>query len=56
MLNNVRLLLARRTLIQEGLLDGIEVVNEHTSAEALQIALDHDLTVLGTSDIHGLID
>lgn len=46
-----------RTLIQEGLLDGIEVVNEHTySAEALQIALDHDLTIVGTSDIHGLID
>ena len=46
-----------RQLIQEGLLDGIEVVNEHTySAEALQIALDHNLTILGTSDIHGLID
>lgn len=46
-----------RTLIDEGLLDGIEVVNEHTySAEAVRIALEHDLTMLGTSDIHGLID
>lgn len=46
-----------RRLIEEGLLHGIEVVNEHTySDEALQIALDHGLTILGTSDIHGLID
>ncbi len=46
-----------RTLIEENLLDGIEVVNANWySAEALQIALDHDLTILGTSDIHGLID
>lgn len=44
-------------LIAEGLLHGIEVVNEVTySDEALQIALDHDLTILGTSDIHGLVD
>jgi predicted metal-dependent phosphoesterase TrpH len=46
-----------RMLIKEKLLDGIEVVNEHTySDEALQIALDHNLTIMGTSDIHGLID
>lgn len=46
-----------RTLLEEGLLDGIEVVNQHKySAEALRIALEHDLTILGTSDIHGLID
>lgn len=46
-----------RELIQKGLLDGIEVANHTTySAEALQIALDHDLTILGTSNIHGLID
>lgn len=46
-----------RELIGEGLLHGIEVVNELTySDEALQIALDHDLTIIGTSDIHGLID
>lgn len=46
-----------RQLIEEKLLDGIEVVNEMTySDEALQIALDHDLCILGTSDIHGLVD
>ncbi len=44
-------------LLKEKLLDGIEVVNDVTySDEALQIALDHNLTVMGTSDIHGLID
>jgi 3',5'-nucleoside bisphosphate phosphatase len=46
-----------RQLIDEGLLHGIEVVNDTTySDEALQIALDHNLAILGTSDIHGLID
>jgi hypothetical protein len=46
-----------KELISEGLLHGIEVVNEFTySEEALQIALDYDLTIMGTSDIHGLID
>ena len=46
-----------RTLIDEGLLHGIEVANQFTySDEALQIALDHDLTIIGTSDVHGLID
>jgi len=46
-----------RQLISEGLISGIEVVNELTySDEALQIALDHNLTILGTSDIHGLVD
>ncbi len=44
-------------LIKEGLLHGIEIVNEHTySDEALQIALDNDLTILGNTDVHGLID
>lgn len=44
-------------LIREKLLDGIEVVNDDTfSEEALQIALDHNLTIMGTSDIHKLID
>jgi hypothetical protein len=44
-------------LIDEGLLHGIEVVNETTFAdEALQLAYDQNLTVMGTSDIHGLID
>jgi hypothetical protein len=46
-----------RRLIREKLLDGIEIVNDHTySDEALQIALDNNLTLMGTSDIHGLID
>ena len=44
-------------LIEKGLLHGIEVVNVETySEEALQIALDYDLTIMGTSDIHGLTD
>ena len=44
-------------LIENKLLHGIEVVNEFTfSEEALQIALDNNLTILGTSDIHGLSD
>jgi predicted metal-dependent phosphoesterase TrpH len=46
-----------KELIADGMLHGIEVVNMTTySEEALQIALDYDLTILGTSDIHGLID
>lgn len=44
-------------LIEQGLLNGIEVVNDLTySDEALQIALDYNLTIMGTSDIHGLVD
>ncbi len=44
-------------LIAEGLLHGIEVVNDLTySDEALQIALDYNLTIMGTSDVHGLVD
>lgn len=46
-----------RRLIADGLLHGIEVANAHMySAEALQIALDYDLAILGVSDIHGLVD
>lgn len=46
-----------KMLIREKLLDGIEVVNDGTySEEALQIALDNNLTIMGTSDIHKLID
>lgn len=46
-----------RELIDKNLLHGIEVVNEMTiSQEAFQIALDNDLTIMGTSDIHGLVD
>lgn len=44
-------------LIRSGLLHGIEVANgADMSDEAFQIALDNKLTILGTSDIHGLID
>ena len=43
--------------IKDGLLHGIEVANgADMSDEAFQIALDNNLTILGTSDIHGLID
>lgn len=46
-----------RRLIQRGHLHGIEVANgEYLSEEAFEIALANDLAVLGTSDIHGLID
>ncbi len=46
-----------KMLIREKLLHGIEVINDQTySDEALQIALDNNLTIMGTSDIHGLID
>ncbi len=46
-----------KILIQDKLLHGIEVVNAETySEEALQIALENDLTIMGTSDVHGLID
>ena len=44
-----------KELIRENLLHGIEVANHTTfSEEALTLALDNNLTVLGTSDIHGL--
>tara|TARA_B100000683_G_scaffold87704_1_gene86568 strand:- start:1214 stop:2398 length:1185 start_codon:yes stop_codon:yes gene_type:complete len=46
-----------RYLIDKNLLHGIEVVNElYYSEEALDIALKNNLTIMGTSDIHGLID
>lgn len=46
-----------KELLAKDLLHGIEVVNMDTySDEALQIALDNDLTIMGTSDVHGLID
>ncbi len=42
--------------ISKGELHGIEVINTTDySQEALQIALDENLTIMGTSDIHGLI-
>lgn len=43
--------------IRSGLLHGIEVANgADMSDEAFKLALDNNLTILGTSDIHGLID
>ena len=43
--------------IRNGELHGIEVINTTDySEEALDIALQQNLTILGTSDIHGLID
>lgn len=40
-----------------GLLHGIEIANgDAYSEETFQIALDHDLTLLGVSDVHELID
>ncbi len=46
-----------KQLIKEGLIDGIEIVNDLTySDEAFQIALDNNLTIMGTSDVHGLVD
>jgi hypothetical protein len=46
-----------RMLIKEKLIEGIEIVNEYTfSDEAFQIAIDNDLTIIGSSDVHGLID
>jgi hypothetical protein len=44
-------------VIDKKLLHGIEVVNFDTfSEEAMQIALDNELTMMGTSDVHVLIE
>ena len=44
-------------LIEKGYVSGIEVVNDATySDEALEIALNYNLAIIGTSDIHGLVD
>ena len=46
-----------KQLIDKNLLHGIEVTNERTySDQAIQTALDHDLTMIGTSDVHDLVD
>ncbi len=43
--------------IQNGELHGIEVINSVDYAEeSLALALEQNLTIMGTSDIHGLID
>lgn len=47
----------QKARIQNGELHGIEVINTTDySEEALGIALEEGLAILGTSDIHGLID
>ncbi len=44
-------------LIKKKMVHGIEVTNDLTySDEAIQLALDYNLTFIGTSDIHGLVD
>ena len=47
----------QKARIKNGELHGIEVINfMDYSEEALQLALEQNLTIMGTSDIHGLID
>jgi len=44
-------------LLEEGLFSGVEICNATTySDEVLEIAKENDLTILGNSDIHGMID
>jgi predicted metal-dependent phosphoesterase TrpH len=44
-------------LLEEGLFTGIEVYNNKTySREALELAQEYNLTLLGNSDVHGLVD
>jgi len=44
-------------LLSEGLFAGIEIYNSSTySDEALEIAREHQLAILGNSDVHGPID
>ena len=46
-----------KEFFRDNLLHGIEVANgDGYSEEAFRIALEYELTVLGTSDVHGLID
>ena len=43
--------------VDNGMMHGIEIANGGTySPEAFQIALDYDLTLVGVSDVHNLID
>ena len=52
-----RLTPMHKKMIDNGYLHGIEVVNGNGySAEAFQIAIDNDLAIIGTSDVHNLID
>ena len=46
-----------KLFIQNDLMQGIEIVNTRTySEEAFRIALDNNLTLIGTSDVHNLIE
>jgi hypothetical protein len=46
-----------KELIKEGLIHGIEIVNSNTySDEAFQIALDNNLSIMGNTDIHGMVE
>ena len=52
-----RLTPMHRDFIKKGYLHGIEVVNGNTySEEAFEIAINNNLTLIGTSDVHNLID
>ena len=52
-----RLTPMHKKMIDNGYLHGIEVVNGNGySAEAFQIAIDNNLAIIGTSDVHNLID
>ena len=47
----------QQALFDEGLIHGIEVANgQYFNDSSLQVALDHNLAIIGASDIHGLID
>lgn len=44
-------------LLSEGLIHGIETFNDNThSDEAMDIAHENNLTLMGNSDVHGLVD
>ncbi len=44
-------------LLEEGLFSGVEVYNHSTySREALELAQKYNLTLMGNSDVHGLVD
>ncbi len=46
-----------REAIEAGLLGGVEIANGSRYYEnAFRLALEHDLTLIGTSDVHNLID
>lgn len=52
-----KILPMHQQLIRDKLLHGIEVANgSGLSEDAFRIAVENNLTILGTSDIHGLID